>query len=372
MKKVCLFNFPELADFHGYRLESFDPLAYFQKSSHWTFSDLIRTGQVGYRQRRALTTGAAGVDRLYRERNPSYMRMIGDFVDRFRDFDLIVMSTYNFVHPEVLARDLKKPVKVLGFIDDPYSTYLRGVPFLWAFDGAFFISPGYLDDQRFAEAIQRWGGKPATWWPLVPFPYSRTEKEDEAFFRVRDVDVIYVGNPSASKIERLARLKDHFGRRMRVYGRWPFKGYWGWVRGLLGKPIYPHRVESLAAEERTALYWRSKIGFNMHVSDEPCETGNVRMYEVPAHGMLMICDKGAADSHAGIFEPGTEAVYYDGLGEAIELIEHYLDHSDERIRIARAGYERYWRDYEWGTNMKRFLDWAVSLRSGAFERGIRA
>lgn len=361
MKKVCLFNFPPMENFNGYHIESFDPLAYFPKGSRWPFTDLIIWGLNGWDQRRALTAGAAGVDRLYRERNPHYMRMVSDFIDRFRDFDLIVMSSYNFIHPEVFARELKTPIKVLGFIDDPLSTYMRGIPYLWAFDGAFFISPSYLDDLPFNEAISRWGGKPATWWPLVPYPYQRPEKIDEAFFRERDVEVVYVGNPSAPKVERLIGLKRHFGSRLRVHGRWPFKGYVGYIRGLLGKPVYPHRVTSLTHEQRTQLYWRAKIGFNMHVSDQPFETGNMRMYETPAHGTMMICDKAGADGHARIFEPDREAIYYDTPGQAIELIEHYLDNDEERIRIAQAGFDRYWRDYEWESNLLRFLDWSMAL-----------
>jgi hypothetical protein len=362
MKKVCLFNYPPIDNFHGYRIEAFDPLVYFPKGSHWSLSDLIVSGLNGYDQRRALIASAAGVDRLYRERNPHYMRMIGDFIDRFRDFDLIVMGNYNFIHPAVLARELKKPIKVLGFIDDPFSTYMRGIPYLWAFDGAFFISPGYIDSQPFDEAIQRWWNKPAMWWPLVPVPFSHPEKVDEDFFRQRDVDVVYVGNPYGQKIDRLIRLKHHFGERIRIHGRWQFKGYLGFVRGLLGKPVYPHRVTSLASQERTQLYWRTKIGFNMHLSDHPCETGNMRMYETPAHGMLMVCDKAAANTHDRIFKSGIEAVYYDGANEAIDLIEHYLAHEEDRIRIAQAGYERYLKDYEWERNMKNFLDWASTIR----------
>ena len=360
MKKVCLFNFPPMGDFHGYHIETFDPLAYFPNKSCWSISDLIVWGLNGWNHRRALAV-AAGVDRLYRERNPHYMRMIRDFIDRFRNFDLIVMSTDNFIHPEVLVQELKAPIKILGFIDDPLSTYLRGIPYLWAFDGAFFISPGYIDDQPFEKAIQRWSGKPVMWWPLVAFPFSRPKSTDEAFFRQRDVDVAYVGKPSASKVERLMRLKRHFGVRFRVHGRWPFKGYAGFVRGIFGKRIYPHRVTSVSDQERTELYWRTKIGFNMHMSDHPYETGNMRMYEIPAHGMMMICDKAAANAHARIFEPQTEALFYDSLDEAIDLIEYYLAHDEERIRIAQAGYKRYWRDYQWEANLLRFLDWASCI-----------
>lgn len=364
MKRVCLFNYPPMDDFHGYKIESFDPMAYFSKSDRWGINDLLHWGHVGYDKRRALTAGVAGVDRLYRERDPAYMKMVGDFVDRFREFDLIVMSSFNFIHPEVLSNELSKPIKILGFIDDPYSTYSRGIPYLWAFDGAFYISPGYIDDMPFGDAIARWSSKPATWWPLVPYAFQRPERADDAFFENRELEVVYVGNPSATKVDRLIQLKRHFGERLRVHGRWPFKGYAGLVRGLLGKPVYPHRVTSLSPGDRTSLYWRTKIGFNMHVSDEAYETGNMRMYETPAHGMMMVCDKAGADAHAGIFKPDSEAVYYDNTAHAIEVIEHYLKAESERVRIAHAGFERYWKDYEWEANMLKFLDWGMAVRSG--------
>jgi glycosyl transferase family 1 len=361
MKRVCIFNYPAIADFHGYYIEAFDPLAYFPRSSKWTLSDFIHWGHIGFDHRRAITAGAAGVDRLYRERDPNYMRMAGDFIDRFRDFDLIVMSTYNFIHPELLVRELKKPIKILGFIDDPISTYLKGIPYLWAFDGAFYISPSYNERHLFPEALKKWGCKNHAWWPLVPFAFDRPDMS-ERFFARRDLDVIYVGNPSRSKVDRLIRLKKHFGSRFRVHGRWPFKGYFGFARGLLGKPVYPYLVTSLTTAERTKLYWRTKIGFNMHFSGTPMETGNMRMYEVPAHGAMQLCDKAARNAHEKIFAPGTEAVYYDSVEDAIEKIEYYLAHEKERLAIARAGCERFWADYEWEPNLLRFLDWAINVQ----------
>lgn len=85
------------------------------------------------------------------------------------------------------------------------------------------------------------------------------------------------------------------------------------------------------------------------------------MYETPAHGMLMVCDKAAANTHARIFESETEAIYYESVDDAIGLIEHYLSHDEDRIRIAQAGYERCWRDYQWEPNLVRFLDWAINI-----------
>lgn len=92
------------------------------------------------------------------------------------------------------------------------------------------------------------------------------------------------------------------------------------------------------------------------------------MYETPAHGMLMVCDKAAGDAHARIFEPETEVVYYEKISEAIDLIEYYLAHDEERTRIAQAGFERYWNDYEWESNLKKFLDWANEIRHPDIDR----
>jgi spore maturation protein CgeB len=111
------------------------------------------------------------------------------------------------------------------------------------------------------------------------------------------------------------------------------------------------------------LYWRAKIGFNMHLSDIPSESGNARMYELAAHGVMMVCDAAASNAHAQVFAPQCEAIYYESFEGAIKLIDHYLSHDEERLRIARNGFNRFWRDYSWDENLKKLLDWAWSLRA---------
>ncbi len=86
-----------------------------------------------------------------------------------------------------------------------------------------------------------------------------------------------------------------------------------------------------------------------------------RMYEIPAHGTMLLCDKAGLNAHEQIFEPDKEAVYYDSIEDAIEKIEYYLKHDEERERIARAGFARVHRDYDGESNLKRFLDWALAL-----------
>lgn len=362
MKKVCLFGFPPMENFHGYSIESLDPAPYFRNCGPFELYKKL--------------SGAESIDQMYREKDPSYMRFIGDFADKFKDADLLVSGMYNPVHPEVLYRDLAQPTKILGFTDDPFSTYVRGVPYLWAFDGAFYISPSYNDQLLFQDALARWGCEHSYWWPLVfpranscdhndfwPLvpPRAEAQRRGEAFFRERDLDLIYVGAPYSSKMDRLAILKKRFGPRMRIHGRWPYAGYVGMLRSLRGKPAIWTRVTGISEAERTRLYYRTRIGINVHLSDRPAETGNMRMYEVPAHGIMLLCDKAGMNAHERIFAPDKEAVYYDSTEDAIAKIEYYLKHDEEREKIARAGFARVHRDYDGETNMKRFLDWAVGI-----------
>jgi hypothetical protein len=306
------------------------------------------------------------------------MRFVSDFVDQFKDADLIIFANYNPVHPEILDRYLRKPIKILGFVDDPISTYLRGIQHLWAFDGAFYVSPSYSQRQLFKDALQQWGCSQSKWFPCIPpirvevapgqdtfwplaIPRTELPARGDQFFRERDLDLIYVGNQYGPKVNRLIELQKHFGPRIKIHGRWKLAGYGGMVRGLLGKPVFGGRVRPISEETKRALYYRTKIGFNMHFSDSPTETGNMRMYEVPAHGMMLLCDKAALNAHEQVFAPDKEAVFYDSIEDAIEKAEYYLNHDEERATIARAGFMRVHRDYDGESNLKALLDWAMGL-----------
>lgn len=357
--KVATVGGRNLSDFFGYRVDNFDPYKYFDPGKRGGVTDLLRGGYKGL-QKVNLLYSAEGLDTLYRKKDPIYMDMVGEFVERYRDYDIVILSSFNPIHPEILANELKKPVKILGFIDDPVSTYLRGVPYLWAVDGAFYISPSYSEKEWFAEKLPQWGCKKHHWWPLVPNMLEQEER-DIRFFEDRDQDICYVGGAYGDKVDRLVVLKKRFGKNFQIFGRWPLKGYFGFVRCLYGKPSLFVKVPSLSNEERESVYHRTKIGFNMHLSVSPNETGNMRMYEIPAHGMMQVCDMGGVGSHEKIFSGGMEAVYYSNIDEAIALLERYLADDAERIRIARNGYERVRRDYRWASCYKALLDWAYSL-----------
>ena len=100
----------------------------------------------------------------------------------------------------------------------------------------------------------------------------------------------------------------------------------------------------LPQSQFVATYQRTKIGINMHMSYGP---SNLRMWQLPINGVMQITDnpKGTEE----LFELNKEIVCYENgdMDEAIDKIKYYLDHNDERIAIARAGYERALRDYSY-------------------------
>ena len=333
-KKIMIFNFEQKDDFHGYQIKSFDFKSRFQISSGWGPFKYFREKWL----QRSATYYAYSVDDLYRRRDSDYMRFINWFINEFSDCEIIMMNTFNPIHPEVFKRHFSNAIKILGFVDDPVSSYKVGISNLWAFDGAMHISPSYNERVSMSEALNDWGCQNTFWFPLCNISVKKAE-DNQKFFSQRSNKLCYVGLASTLKLERLAILDREFGNDFVLHGRWPLAGYSGILKGLLNhQKVLWRKVKGISNEEREKLYFNTKIGLNMHVSELPAESGNMRMYELPAHGVLQVCDRAAKNLNESIFN-SSEAVYYDNITDAIEKIKHYLEHDNERIEIARKGFQ---------------------------------
>ncbi len=95
----------------------------------------------------------------------------------------------------------------------------------------------------------------------------------------------------------------------------------------------------------------------MHWDDN--ETGNTRLYELPANGVMQICDRGAGNATAELFEEDKEIILYDTMDEAIDKIKYYLKNDKAREKIALAGYERVMKDYKQEDIQRNLFNWVV-------------
>jgi hypothetical protein len=323
-----------------------------------SFRNLLRDGLGGSLYQRAVLK-AEHLDDLYRSRDPQYMSAAMAIIESLRKFDVVIFSTYNPLHPEIILAGLRDKIKVLGFTDDPHSTYVRGIPYLWAFDAAYYVSPGYSSQMGFSELFAKIGYERVRWLPLAqPVEYPQLTLEE---IRNRSMTMAYVGAPTGSKIDRLRALDEAFGSDLALFGRWRMNGYYGYIRPLLGEPPFFRTVRPITHADKLALYRNTKIGFNMHVSDMPSECGNMRTYEAAGFGMMLLSNRAGLNLQSQIFEEGTEAIYYDSIEEAIELARFYSNHTEDRTRIAFAAHRRALAEYSWEKVTYEYLDWLMCV-----------
>jgi hypothetical protein len=93
-----------------------------------------------------------------------------------------------------------------------------------------------------------------------------------------------------------------------------------------------------------------------------------RVFEIPAIGTFMLSQR-TAEMEA-LFAPGIEADYFSSPAELVDKVRYYLDHDEERGRIAAAGAERVRRDgHDVFSRMRELTvqlrEWLAAKRRGS-------
>lgn len=295
---------------------------------------------------------AQKLDDLYYERDPGLMDLYATIEARVREdeIDVLIVDTCPPYHPDWLRR--LPTFKVLRIADGPISAYDRDFAYVHAYDLILYHSPAYSRELEMCEKLRYLGARRAAFWPLGVFDaaFDPRLSEEQLMSRERDIDVIFVGALHRGKMPFLAQVKRALGKRCRMHGLATVKQnlYFNARYGL------PGWVTSIRQSEYVPLYQRAKIGFNIHNRGK-YTVGSYRLFELPANGVMQISD---GDEYlGGFFEEGREIVGYRSIDDLVDKIRYYLDHDEERQRIAAAAYRRIMRDYR----IKHVLHRAVDL-----------
>jgi len=294
------------------------------------------------------------LDAMYRRRHAGLMRLYEKIEQLARDHDVLLVAYDTLYHPEFLGRLRGAIYRVFCSGDDPDSSAFCSKPYVSSFDHCFAWGVRFDETTTVAEKFLAWGAKRADWWPygVRPDAYNPTLTEDHIRNEARRIPLIYIGSAWA-KEDRLLAVRNRLGFRFKAFGSWgrlfPLK------HGMWVRPIGIARV----AEP----YRNAKIGINVHLTFGPC---NMRLYELPANGVMQVCD--CADGLGEVFQIGKEVVAYRSIEEAIEKIEYYLTHEEERIEIAVNGFRRVLRDY---TRLKTFQRAVQKIQAGMVAEGTR-
>ena len=302
------------------------------------------------------------LDNLYFARDPGLMGLYHHVEKLIAETgaDCLIVDNAMPYHPEFLRK--LNVYKVLRTSDGPLAAYDRDFAYLHAYDHVLYHSPAYSRDLTMAEKLRYVGAKLADFWPLAAFDqmFDPGKTEDQLFSQERDIDVIFVSRLFPNKMPAMAKVKKAFGSRMMLRGVGSFKanayfnlryGFPGWLR-----PI--------AFEQYVPLYQRAKIGINVHNRGK-YTVGGYRMFDLPANGVMQISD--GDEFLSDFYRDGEEIVGYSSIDDLIDRVRYYLDHPEERERIARNGYRRTMADHRIRKRLDQLCEILREAQSGRRE-----
>lgn len=284
------------------------------------------------------------LDRLWRHRDKALLSRYRSIFDACRDADVFFAISAG-IHPGLL--DFLPTFNSYFFCDDPEDSPWQSAKVAAAFDAAFYanIASGFQ--------YESWGCRRHAWLPILiaPGEFPTLAERDKVLTSDRPESVSFVGGLDDYSSYRRRRLEKY----AKEFPEGVFRGR-GWPSG------------GIDADDLTPFYLRTRIGFNIHRTTGPI---NRRMFQLPAHGVMQICDNKTGLGQ--IFELGKEVVGFDTIDEAIEFSKYYLEHDKEREAVARAGYERFWKDYRatavWTRLRDQLLEWGV--KPGERKSGVK-
>jgi spore maturation protein CgeB len=188
--------------------------------------------------------------------------------------------------------------------------------------------------------------------PLQHFPPSSEWTDAD---RTRELG--YTGSPLENRPDFLADLGERFGLPVSVAGpRWDQV----WPETLRTKYLVGGMMNGSAYRE---AMWRSKINlaFVTRMNEEDVAH---KSFEITACAQFLLAER--SKGHQEAFEEGREAEFYSSIEECAEKARYYLEHPEERERIAAAGRKRAERSgYSNDAQLAKVLERLQAMRGHA-------
>jgi spore maturation protein CgeB len=205
---------------------------------------------------------------------------------------------------------------------EPYTTWIRTIGPRW--DYLFSFDPG-ITNQFPQDTHTKVVGIPVG---INPDAYRSVQISDTDRRRFT-CQICFVGAPYPNRVVLLSQITD---LDLKIFG-WP-----GWKNTSLAK--YYHGP--LNATESAMAYRCAKICVNTNVL--PHASGvNLKTFEICAAGGFQLTDE-CADLKT-LFAIGSEVDIFHDSEEFRRKVDYWLEHDDERQRVASAGNVRAIRDH---------------------------
>lgn len=192
----------------------------------------------------------------------------------------------------------------------------------------------------------------------------------------REFDISFVGSKTKNRLDILEKVASYCcdkNKSMIVYGKYyenesnVFRNCIDKIKFKLQYPnLYKFTTNKLLFErDVNKLYCNTKISLNIHIDIH--KGINPRTFEVLAGGNFELCDIRKDAKNLGLIN-GKNIVFYKDEDDCIKQIEYFLEHSQEREKIADAGSKLVHDKYMMNIVLKKYLDLVNSEKGIEYEK----
>jgi len=172
-------------------------------------------------------------------------------------------------------------------------------------------------------------------------------------------DIVFIGQGFSSRIALIDAIAPFLAER-RVFiagGLWDRLAHYGLLKDAI-------RLGWLPVDESVDYYNGASVVINMHRPTEPGDDNrndlglegrsiNPRTFEIAACGAFQLTD--IREDLTDFYRPGVELETYTGPDELAAKLAYYLEHPEERDRIAVRGLIRTLREHSYDARIGRML-----------------
>ncbi|MGK4222810.1 CgeB family protein [Parabacteroides distasonis] len=326
--------------------KSFDSLEYnlnetFNQQGHsCSIVDIYSSSVSGNKRFRTFDTLARRYSETY---DRSVFNRVLDNVLR-RDPDLVI-GVYRFIHPELVRKIKAKEIHIIHINPYALTTFERQQLFVESYD-LYFIKDPYM--MRFMRDNMNLNVRLYN-EAFNTRIHKRPKQNKSICEQEENIDVLAFGNMYPYRTRMLTILKKR-EVRLALYGK---KG--AYFSSELDDCF---QGKYIVGEEKARILYGAKIVFNnLHYAE--IESVNNKFFEINGSGAFQLCDYRPILKDLLPVDP--ELVSFRTIDDAVEKINYYLDHPQDRYDLSNLIYNHFVEHYSYDSLVQYVLNEAAKI-----------